>query len=384
MDPGNVKHDLGPDVVTDDVEPARPTRRAARRPVRRLLAGGVALVAGTAAVTVALGTREDALPAGVAIDVEGERVTVEALERRVEVLEALYGVQAPTDDDLDRFWRDAAKAVALSVLLDHEIAERDLEVAARVATDALARYIEDQYPIGGRTAFVIALGDRGVSEADVLTEIGRQLAIRHLFDDVVGEVEVTGADVEAAYDSRRDELVVPETRHLRHLVVTSEAEAASARARVEAGEAFATVAGELSLDASTRDAGGDLGELRAEQLTPPFGEAAFAAAPGTVFGPVETDLGWHLGIVESVVPARLPALPEVRDGLHDRLVLERSLARWRAFLRELLAKADVEYAVTYQPDDPAAPPPVEVADPLAGAAGGPWADNGKGGGAGGP
>lgn len=362
-------HEPDDDLAPISERPATSTGTAsesARRLRKRILAGAAVIAIATGAATVALSARDTGLPDGVAIEVEGERVPFDALERRIEVLEALYGLQPPTTaEDLDRFRRDAAKAVALSLLLDHEVAERGLGVAARVATDALGRYIEDRYPVGGRASFVAALGDRGVSEDDVLAEIRRHLGIRRLFDDVVGEVAVTDADVKAAYEDRRDELLVPEARHLLHLVVATRAEASAARKRVEAGEEFRVVAHEISLDASTRDAGGDLGALRADQLDPSFGEAAFAASPGAVFGPVETDLGWHIGVIESITPARLPSLDEVHDGLRERLVLERSLTRWRAFLSELLATADVEYAQRYRPDDPTAPPPVEVADPLA-------------------
>lgn len=367
--PDGVVTDPNPESTGDTetmMDPSPGPDQAPRRRRRLLLAGAIAVTAAGASVIVALALRGHGLPDGVAIDVAGERVTVADFERRLEVLEALYGVQPPSGEDAehDRFRRDAAKSVAVSIMLDHEIASRGLEPATRAATDALGRYIEQQYPVGGRTAFVQALGDRGLSEGDVVAEIRRQLGIRQLFDDVVGKVEVTDSDVEHAYRDRHDELVVPQTRHLRHLVVATEGEARAALERIVGGEPFPDVARETSLDASTRAAGGDLGLLRADQLDPAFGEAAFAAPAGALFGPVHTELGWHVGAVEEIVPSRLPALDEIRDSLRDRLVLERSLERWRRFLRELLARTDVEYASDYRPSDPTAPPPVEVPDPL--------------------
>jgi peptidyl-prolyl cis-trans isomerase C len=299
-------------------------------------------------------------PEGAALEVSGRKVTADDLERRVEVLKALYGLTPPPASDTaksDAFPRDLAKSVAVSMLIDADVADRNLGVGDKTVRDALDRYIADAFPEGGRARFVEALGNQGVSEADVLGEFRRLLQTRRLFDVVTGDVKVSDADVEAAFAERRDRLAIAERRRLRHLVVADEAAARSALGRIQGGAAFATVAMEVSLDAATKAAGGEIGSLAAADLDPAFGEAAFAAAPGVPFGPVRTQLGWHVGVVEEITPGRAVSLDEVREPLRQQLISERRLARWRAYLGDRLAEADACYAARFRPADPDAPPP---------------------------
>lgn len=342
--------------------PARPPGR--RRRTVALVALLAAVAGGSAIVLAARGG--DCPPAGAALEVAGETVTVDALERRVELLEALYGLTPPPASDeekSDAFLRDLAKSMAVALIIDAEVDDRDLPVAERAVRDALDRYIADRYGDGGRAAFVRSLGDQGVNEAEVLAEFRRLLETRRLFDAVTGDLEVSAAEVEAAFGERRDELAIQERRTLRHLVVATLDEARVALDRLRGGEDFAAVAADVSLDAATKDAGGELGSLTKAELAPPFAEAAFAAEPGTPFGPVETDLGFHVGVVEDVTPGRPRTLEEVREPLREQLVGERRLARWRGFLGERIAAADACYADRYLPSDPEAPPPDLTGDP---------------------
>ena len=60
-----------------------------------------------------------------------------------------------------------------------------------------------------------------------------------------------------------------------------------APASIEGGEAFATVAREVSTDEGTAGNGGDLGWFTREEMVAPFAEAAFALEPGAISEPVE-------------------------------------------------------------------------------------------------
>lgn len=343
--------------------PAGAPGRSRRRAVA--LVAVLAVVVGGSAI--ALATRGGACPPdGAVLEVAGETVTVDELERRVEVLEALYGLTPPPaseEERADAFPRDLAKSMAVAVIIDGEVDDRDLMVADRAVRDALDRYIADRYGEDGRADFVRALGDQGLSEDDVLGEFRRLLQTRRLFDAVTDDVEVSGAEVDAAFAERQDQLAIPERRSLRHLVVATEEEARAALTRLQEGEPFAQVAADVSLDEATRDAGGELGSLSAAELAPAFAEAAFAAEPGMPFGPVRTDLGFHVGVVDEVTPGRSPTLEEVREPLRERLVGEQRLARWRDYLGERIAGADACYADRYLPPDPDAPPPDLTGDP---------------------
>jgi peptidyl-prolyl cis-trans isomerase C len=320
----------------------------------------VAIVAGLSVLGLSALGGDSCPPSGAALEVRGEVVRQDELDRRADLLKALYGVEPPGESERDRagaFPRDLAKAVAVGLIVQAEVADRDLQVAEKAVRDALDRFIDQRFPEGGRERFVQALGNEGVSEAEVLAEIRRLLETRRLFDQVTDGVTVDDARVAAAFEERKDRLAVPERRRLRHLVVATEEQARAALGRIRGGEDFGAVATEVSLDAATKMQGGELGPLAAGDLAAPFAEAAFAAPAGQAFGPVQTDFGWHVGLVEDVTPRRAVTLDEVRDSLRQQLVGEERLALWRKFLGRRIAEADACYGDRFRPEDPDAPPP---------------------------
>ena len=348
-----------PAPTAEEAEPSpeEPAAGPGRRRLAVIVGTAGALVAAGVAV-VALGG-SDSCPSGDAvIEVDGTEVSEEDLTRRAELVEALYGLAPPEGEQADAYRRELAKSMATSLIVDREAERRGVVVADRAVRDALDRYIADFFPEGGRDRFVEAMGDRGVAEAEVLAEFRQIQTTFRLLDRAAGKGTVTDAEVAKAYETRKDELVVPEQRRLRHLVASSEADAAAARARLAAGQDFATVAREISLDGSTKDSGGDLGLRAAADLEEPFRTQAFSAPAGGLFGPVQTRFGWHVGQVNEIVPGRALAREEALGPLREQLVAEKKLAAQRAFVAKLLADADVCYDERFRPADPDAPPPV--------------------------
>ena len=146
--------------------------------------------------------------------------------------------------------------------------------------------------------------------------LGNLLVERHL-EEVVTE--------EALRDLYEQQLVirdpVPQVRAA-HILVESEDEAEAARARVEAGEAFADVAAEVSLDTATAAGGGELGWFTREAFATPFTDVAFATEPGAMSVPVETEFGWHVIRVEATRSDVPPTYAELRDELEAFLTYD--------------------------------------------------------------
>ncbi|GAA2536701.1 MULTISPECIES: peptidyl-prolyl cis-trans isomerase [Pseudonocardia] len=336
-----------------------PNRRGLRLPTTwagRAAAAAVVVVVAAAAAG-AVWWQASALPADAAYRLDGRTVTVEQLDQRVVALQALYGVQAPEDPAAaDGFRRDVAKSVVLSDILDREALERGVVVADKQVTDTRDRYIEEQFGPGGRDAFVRALGNVGTSEESVLDEIRRQMTVGLLMQDVVGTVTVTDEELRAAYADRQDTLGTPERRTLRNIVVESEEQARAAFDEIRGGVAFEQVAADRSRDESTRGTGGLLGDLARDELEAPVGDAAFAVAPGELYGPVQGQFGWNVGRVDAVIPFVPASFDQVADGLRQALQVERSLAIWQDWIAQQVRDADVVYAEHFRPADPDAAP----------------------------
>ena len=130
---------------------------------------------------------------------------------------------------------------------------------------------------GFRTAFEDYLAQAGISETRV-REVIRISLLRSALQEAMAE------------DVPREQ----EQVSARHILVANEAEALGVLQRLDAGEFWDALAAEVSLDASNKDQGGDLGWFGQGAMVAPFEEAAFAGEVGTVVGPVETSFGWHL------------------------------------------------------------------------------------------
>lgn len=110
----------------------------------------------------------------------------------------------------------------------------------------------------------------------------------------------------------------PEVPCVRHILVDAEADAAVIMARLSAGDDFSELAIELSTGPSG-PSGGALGCASSSGYVPEFRDAVDAAEVGEFVGPVQTDFGWHVIVVDGYEPG--PAV----DGrtLSSQLLQER-------------------------------------------------------------
>lgn len=301
-----------------------------------------------------------------------DRVVTEAdLEARVKVLGALYGIRRPTEGKkLDSFNRDAAKAMAVSLVIDEEADARGIAVSDKQLQQELQRLISNEYGEGGREEFVTALGQEGASEADVLDELERQRRIGELFAEVTKDAVggVTDEFVRGYYRDHPDEMVSSPARRLRNVVVSTRAEALQIARQARAGSPFPQLARRHSLDESTRNDGGALGMVTPAMLDQSYARVAFSSRRGEVFGPVQTEHGWNVGQVLEVVPAQRLTFEEIAPRLKETLATDAAVSAWRDWLIELLRAAEVEYDEDYEPSDPLEPPGAAPTSPPLGGA----------------
>jgi len=320
-----------------------------------LIAGvSVALVALVAGIFFA--TRSS-VPDDAAFVYGDQVVTKSDLGKRIDALRALYGISAPKGaKQRDSFRRTAAKAYAVTLILDDQAEKMDIKISDKKTRDLLDRYIDVQF--GNRDEFVRMLGSVGTSERAVLTEIRRQAATMEMRRRIVGKVSVNDAALRAAFDRRKASLAIPEQRQLHNIVVPTKSEADSVAARIRAGELVATLAAEVSIDSASNKAGGDLGFLSQDQLEPAVGQAAFSAKKGAIYGPVKGEHGWNVGVVGDIRPPQPADFGVMGEAFRTQLVQEQENARWTTWLTKVIRDADVQYAKAYRPADPDAPPPL--------------------------
>lgn len=125
---------------------------------------------------------------------------------------------------------------------------------------------------------------------------------------------------------------------VRHILTATADELAAAMERIEAGEDFAAVADEVSLDTGT--SGGDLGCAAAARYVEPFARAAVDAPIGEYVYPVETQFGFHAIIVDerTATASRDDVAADPLTYLTDA----DANALWGGWFNDVLQAADAE------------------------------------------
>lgn len=189
---------------------------------------------------------------------------------------------------------------------------------------------------------------------ELLTELTHQAVVQKLFSAVVAQAPtVSAAQVDAYFQAHTAALATQETRAISSIVVADQAQVQGILADLKAGQSFATLASQRSLDTSTKANGGLLGTLGTNQLDATFGPAAFAAPLNVAFGPVKDNGHWYVGLVTKIIPGAAAAnnprtAAAIRTYLQDRA----QLARWDAYLSRQIRAAHIRYAPAYQPSNP--------------------------------
>jgi hypothetical protein len=131
--------------------------------------------------------------------------------------------------------------------------------------------------------------------------------VARLFERVTRGVAVPETEVRAYYERNLDLFRTQEVRRLRHCLSRTFAEASAGVEALEAGEAW---------------------DLRRGEFSGPVEEAAFAATPGELIGPLESELGWHVAHLERIDAASILSFEEARPAIEAELL---AVARARAF-----------------------------------------------------
>ncbi|GGG32025.1 peptidylprolyl isomerase [Chelatococcus composti] len=204
----------------------------------------------------------------------------------------------------------------------------DLEIAAQDLGDRLPAMAEAQrrdYLIGYVIDLKLGAKAARAAKVDAAPDFERRVAYyrdKVLLDEYLQkEVEkaVTPEAARALYDETVKNLKPEDEVRARHILLENEEDAKKVVARLEAGEDFAKVAGEVSKDPGSAKEGGDLGYFTKDRMVKEFADAAFALEPGKVSAPVKSQFGWHVIKVEDRRVKPLPTFEEVKEQVEAYL-----------------------------------------------------------------
>lgn len=286
---------------------------------------------------------------------------LDAFETRFEI--ALRNLAASQGAELDEQMRAQMSALQPQ-FLEQRATELGLLVEARnrglevddETVDAEVEQARSNVPEDA--TFEDLLEQSGIGSEETLRELIREnQLISIVVEEIQSDIEVPEEELRSAYEEQQDSFTTPEQVCASHILLESAEEAESVIEELEGGADFATMAEEHSTG-PTASEGGDLGCFGREQMVQPFADEAFEAPVGEVVGPVETEFGHHVILVNERQEAGQQSFEEVREQLETQLSSERVQSEIDAIVEDI----DVETYPDRLPEpevSPQAPQPME-------------------------
>lgn len=186
----------------------------------------------------------------------------------------------------------------------------------------------------------------GTDEADLARAVERDLRVEAVLEKIASDLPaVTVVDAEIYYRLHPAAFDRPETRRLRHILITfnSAKEKIAARATLEKlrstlenAEKFAAAALRHS-QCPTAMEGGVLGAVRRKQLFAELEPAAFALTEGEISEVLESPIGLHILRCDEILPYGLLPFSEVQERVIEHLNEQKRKKIQRDWIKSILS-----------------------------------------------
>jgi peptidyl-prolyl cis-trans isomerase C len=130
---------------------------------------------------------------------------------------------------------------------------------------------------------------------------------------------ISDEDLQKAYQAQYASAEPKKEYNASHILVKTKEEADDIIKQLSEGAKFADLARDKSQDPGSGAAGGELGWFSTGMMVKPFEDAVVNAKVGEVTGPIETQFGWHIILVNDTRLAEAPKLDDVRADLEKAL-----------------------------------------------------------------
>ncbi len=226
------------------------------------------------------------------------------------------------------------------------------------------KFVDQQIRVEALAKEAVELGYHKSPEVqDALKKIIVQKLTREKFDSAVRPQEITDAELQAYYDSHKDEYNKAEMVRLAQIVFAygpdeatkSAAQKKAAAIGKEAAKEkllndrkhFKDLVAKHSEDAETKKVGGDLRYLTNKQLVEKFGQTVADAAFGMtdinqVVGPIAGKTGFHILKRTGHRKAIVRTLDQVKNPIRNVLYREKRSANFDKYVEDLKKKFNVK------------------------------------------
>ena len=164
------------------------------------------------------------------------------------------------------------------------------------------------------------LKNSGMTEADLLFRVKLDVISNAVRNKIIkGKDNVTQAQIASYYNKNKQRFAQPERRDLEVVLTRDKAKAEKAKAALDSGQSFASVAKKYSIDEASKAQGGKLPGVAKGQQEKAFDDAIFGAQKGKIVGPIKTQFGYYVFKVDKITPASQQTLAQTKATIANLL-----------------------------------------------------------------
>jgi foldase protein PrsA len=187
--------------------------------------------------------------------------------------------------------------------------------------------------------YLAFLKSSGYVQEDLLYRLKIQALSDKLRTKVLdGTDKVTDAQIANYYNKNKIRFAVPEQRDLEIVLTKTEDQAKKAKAALDSGQSFKTVASKYSIDQATKADGGKLTGVPKGQQEKSLDAATFKAPKGQIEGPVKTQFGYYVFRVTKITPGKQQPLATSKASIKQLLVSQKQQTTLDTFVKDFQKK----------------------------------------------
>ena len=213
--------------------------------------------------------------------------------------------------------------------------------------EAAMQEIRGRYP--NEEDFAGDLAQNGLDEASFAAALEREMKVEAIMEKVGTRAEsVSDTDVDLYYQYHPEQFRRPETRLVRHILVTIN-ESMAENTREAAHQRISEIAARLAKEPQrfeeqalkhsecpTALDGGKLGDLPRGKLFPELDQALFELKAGEVSGVLESEIGFHILRCDAITEAGVLDFNQAKPHIRKLLEQKRKRAAQQAWVKGLL------------------------------------------------
>jgi len=300
----------------------------------------------------------------VLVKVNGDIITkTELEERQIGALRErkLNPEVLKNDDQLKKALAEVTPSLLVAAIDELLVIQLGREKGLRLSDEQFNRWLtsmrKDQN-LEDDKRFEAALKQEGMTISDIRRNVEKQFLFEQVRNEEFGgKLQITEEEARQYYLANPKEFIEPAAVTLREILIEvptvtqqgramvsvgkddeAAKKAEAVRARLSAGEDFATVASEVSASASKAN-GGLIGPIGTSELSPDLQKTLAGMKPGDITQPLRAAKGYQILKLETAKPQTQRPFDSVRDLVADRVYQERSRTEMRKFIDRVRRQA---------------------------------------------